>query len=421
MVAEALARFLPAAEQRLPPRIRALVNQDRTSHPGITWLQERHREKRLADIVRRGCADADDGNDFPLVELLDWAVARRANRRDLVPLVLTEDGAHKPSEALLADPLVPGGEDRRRLFPSVPALVEDYALINDQQAAVRFIEGLGVRGDATLKEQRNHVGYDEQAVGKLLGIELDRIEPATLARGWTVLDYELPFAVQTVPLDALQRWLSREHTLLAHKGKRKAISGFHGPKTTDGERPSQWVNALEQLPWILCEDGQRRRPADLLLHADPDFEDAPTAEIDPDLANRLEQEGVRFGVNIPRSPVLRRLAKRGSSNLPDADLAGLLEEALEEIEAGTVTRDELTAALRSMRLRDAPILGRVVREAGVGDAKRPRRMGGSTFLRRASLGRRSRSRWNRLTQDDHGESGSRLPLWNLEAQTSFCR
>ena len=172
VVAEALARFLPAPQQRLSPRIRALVNQDRTSHPGVTWLRERHLEKRLADIVRRGCADADDGNDFPLVELLDWAVARGANRQDLVPLVLTEDGAHKPSVALLADPLVPGGEDRRRLFRSVPALVQDYALIDDQQTAVRFIERLGVCGNATLKERPNHVGYDEQTVAKLLGIEM---------------------------------------------------------------------------------------------------------------------------------------------------------------------------------------------------------------------------------------------------------
>ena len=363
VVAETLTRFLPAPEQRLPPGIRALVNLDRTSHLGVKWLQERHRKERLAEIVQRGCTDAEDGDDFPLVELLDWAVARGANRQDLVPLVLTEDGAHKPSAALLADPLAPGGEDRRRLFPSVPALVEDYTLIDDQQAAVRFIEGLGVRGDATLKEQRNHVGYDEQAVGKLLGIEVDRVEPATLAWGWTVLDYDLPFTVQPVPLNALQRWLSREHTLLAHKGKLKAVSSYHGPKTTDGERPSQWVKALEQLPWILCKDGQRRKSADLLLYADPDFEDAPLADIDRDLANRLEQEGVRFGADISRSPVLLRLEKRGSSNLPDDDLAGLLEEALAEIEAGTVTRDELTSTLRSVKLRGVP-LDRVVREAG---------------------------------------------------------
>ena len=364
VVEKALVRLLPAPEQRLPPRIRELVNQDRT-HPGVTWLRERHQVKLLREIVRRGCADADGGNHFPLVELLDWAVARGPNRQNLVPLVLTEDGARKPSLALLADPLVLGGEDRRRLFPSVPALVEEYAIIDDQQAAVRFIEGLGVRGDATLEEQRNYIGYDEQAVAKLLGIEVDRIEPAARWSGWTLLDYNLPFNVQTVPLDALQRWLTREHTLLANKGKRKAISSYHGPKTTDGERPSQWVNALEQLPWILCEDGQRRKPADLLLHADPNYEDAPLADIDPALAHRLQQEGVRFGADISRSPVLRRLEKQGSSNLPDARLADMLEEALAEIEAGTVTRDELVSALRSVKLRGVP-LDRVVREAGRG-------------------------------------------------------
>lgn len=365
VVEEALVRFLPAPEQRLPPRIRALVNQDRTSHPGVTWLRARHQVKRLADIVRQGCTDADDGNRFPLVELLDWAVSRRANRRDLVPLVLTADGACKPSAALLADPLVPGGEDRRRLFPSVPPLVEEYAFIDDQQAAVRFIEGLGVRGGATLKERRVHVGYDKQAVGKRLGIEVDQIEPAALASGWTVIDYDLPFKVQAVPLGVLQRWFSREHTLLAHKGTRKATSSYHGPKTTNGKRRSLWVKSLERLPWILCVDGERRKPADLLLDADPDYEGAPLADIDRDLANRLEGEGVRFGANISRSPVLFRLEKQGSSELPDAVLAGLLEEALAEIEAGTVTRDELISALRSVKLRGVP-LDRVVREAGRG-------------------------------------------------------
>ena len=363
VIAEALAPLLPAPDQRLPRRVRALVNRDRTSHPGVTWLQARHREMRLADIVRRGCANAGDGNAFPLVELMDWAVARGANRQDLVPQVQTEDGAYEPAAALLADPLVPGGDDRRRLFPRIPALVEDYALIDDQQAAVRFIEGLGVRGDATLTEQHNPVGYDEQAVAELLGIDVARLEPATLAGGWTVVDYDLPFTAQAVPHDALQKWLSREHTLLAHKGRLKARSSYHGPKTTDGELPSKWVKALEQVPWILCVDGQRRKPSDLLLHADPDYEDAPLADIDPDLANRLEQEGVRFGTDVSRSPVLRRLEKQGSSNLPDDDLAALLEEALAEIEAGTVTREELTSALRSVELRGVPF-DRVVREVG---------------------------------------------------------
>ena len=195
---------------------------------------------------------------------------------------------------------------------------------------------------------------------------MDQIKPAARASGWTVLDYDFPFEVQAVPPDALQRWLTREHTLLAHKGKLKAISRFHGPKTTDGDRPCQWVNVLEEIPWILCDDGQRRKPADVLLHPDLDFEDAPVAHIDRDLANRLEREGIRFGADISLSPVLRRLETRGSLDLPDIELVVLLEEALAEVVKGTVTRDELTLALHSVRLRGAPLLRRVVREVGVG-------------------------------------------------------
>ena len=363
VVAKALAPFLPAPTQCLQRKVRRAVVNRRTSHPGITWLEARHGEERLADIVQRTCAAAEHEEDFPLVELLDWALARGPQRQNLVPLVLTEDGARKPSSALLANPLVPGGEDRRRLFPNVPALVKNYANIDNQQAVVRFIERLGVRGAATLKVQRLDVGYDKQSVAEQLGIELGQIEPAN-SRGWNVLDYDFPFEVQTVPPDALQGWLSREYTPLAHKGKRKAISQFYGPRTTWGKRRSSWVNALEKHPWILCQDNQRRAPADLLLHSDPDFEGAPIAAIDPDFANRLEQEGVRFGVNISRSPVLLRLKVRGPQGLPDETLAELLEEAQSAVDAEEVTLEELRSALRLVTLRGVPILDRVVREAG---------------------------------------------------------
>ena len=363
VVADALVPFLPSPEQRLPSTIRASVN--RTSHLGVTWLKARRREERLASIVQRACADAEHGEDFPLVELLDWALARGPQRQDLVPLVLTEDGPHEPSAALLADPVVPGGKDRRRLFPKLPTVVEDYAIIDDQQAVVRFLERLGVCGNATLEEHRVHVGHDPRAVAARLGLESYQIRSANRA-GWVVLDYDFPFRVPTVPLDALQVWLSREHTLLAHKGKRKATSSYYGPQTTTGERPSSWVTALEEHPWLLCQDEQCRRPGDVLLDRDLDFEDAPIADIDRDLANRLEQEGVRFGVNISPSPVLRRLEIRGPLGLPDDDLAELLEEAQAEVEAGAVSPEELTAALRSATVRGVPILDRLVREAGHG-------------------------------------------------------
>ena len=108
VVADALARFLPTPEQRLPPTVRALVS--RTSHPGVTWLEDQHRKERLADIVQHACTDAGHDDDVPLVGLLDWALARGTQRQDLVPMVLTETGPREPSAALLADPLVPGGK-----------------------------------------------------------------------------------------------------------------------------------------------------------------------------------------------------------------------------------------------------------------------------------------------------------------------
>ena len=148
VISEALASFLPAPDQRLPPTIRASVN--RTSHPGVTWFRAGYQEERLADMVQQACAAGEHEEDFPLVELLDWALSRGSQRQDLVPMVLTEHGPHEPAAALLADPFVPGGRDRRSLFPDVPALVEDYAFIDDQNAVVQFIERLGVRGNSVL-------------------------------------------------------------------------------------------------------------------------------------------------------------------------------------------------------------------------------------------------------------------------------
>ncbi len=363
VVRSVLAPFLPAAEQRLPPKIRARV--ERTyRHAGVDWLEAGHCEQELADIVKQACAAAEEGSDFPLVELLDWALARGANRQDLVPLVLTEDGQREPSESLAADPLVPGGTARRLLFPDVPALVDDYAIIDDQHAVVLFLERLGVRGGVALAERRSP-GFSESHVATELGIEADKVKPAN-HNGWTICDYELPFSVEAVPSDALQEWLSHEHTLLAHKGKRKAVSKYYGEQTTYGERLSSWASALAEHPWIFCQDGQLRRPGDVLLDPHPDFEGAPLAEVDRDLANRLEQEGVRFGVNISRSPVLRRLEVRGPSDLSEDELVGLLEEAQAEIEAVEVTREDLIAALRFVRLRGVPLLDRLVGDAGPG-------------------------------------------------------
>ena len=363
VIATALAPFLPTPGQRLPPSLRA--NFRRSAYdPGITWFEVRRQDERLEDIVRDATTQVAHDKDFPLVELLDWAIGR-GNRVGFVPLVLTEDGPRVPSASLLADPLVPSGWARRLLFPNLPALVDDYEIIEKPSAVVHFLETLGVRGNADLVEVEEDLVYSKSEVAAHLYLELNEVERANRS-GWTLLDYVFPFSVQRVPPDALQKWLTLEHRLLANLGKRKAASSYHGPKTTHGERCASWVEALEAHAWILCEDGQRRKPGDVRLEVDLDFEDAPVAVIKGDLAKRLLHEGVQFGVNVPRSAVVRRLELRGSGELGDIELAALLEEVREELEAGNVTPDELTNALHSVIVRQVPILERLVQDTGRG-------------------------------------------------------
>ena len=107
-----------------------------------------------------------------------------------------------------------------------------------------------------------------------------------------------------------------------------------------------------------------------MIEADPDFEDAPVADIDEDLASRLTEEGLRFGSRVPKSPIMRRLKLRGGADLPDEELAALLHEASTHVEAGEGTLEELLSALDAVKLNGVPLLTRVVQRAGTGSKLR---------------------------------------------------
>lgn len=367
-IATALERYLPRAEERVAPDIRARVS--RTDHAGSQWLQSKHQRVELASLIQRACEEAEDRDHLPLVELLEWALSRGDRRRDLVPLVLTEKGARKPENALLADPLVEGGQSRRELFLDKPALSEDYAIIDEQHAVILFLERLGVCGGGVLDEKRRSVGrHDRGRVAELIGIDEQEVKSAN-SSGYTVVDYRFPFEVENAPPEALQEWLSREHVGLRDKGRWSARSKWYGEQRTQGTKSATWVCELQRRPWVLCADGRRRRPGEVLLASDPDFEDASIAAIDGSLADRLTAEGVRFGSGVPKSPVLRRLTLRGAAELPDSVLADLLREALEHVEAGEASRRELIHALHNVRLRGVPLMGRVVQRSGAGSGQR---------------------------------------------------
>lgn len=363
-VAEALEEYLPSRERQVQSRVRSWVN-NAPDEDGAQWLKAQHNHVRLTDLIRQA---ADEDAELPLVELLAWALHRGDNRQDLVPLVLSEEGPCEPEDALVADPLVQGGKNRRLLFRQ-PALVADYATIDDRPSVEAFLQRLGARGGGALEERTEGVSrWDRGRVATLLGIDDSQVADAN-NRGYSVKDYHFPFAIESVPPDALQNWLTREHDAFRGKGRRSADSFYGYPRSTPG-LPAQWVRDLQAHAWLLCTDGKRRNPGELLLEVDPDREDAPVADIDAGLASRLEAEGVEFGVEVPLSPALRRLELRGATDMSDGDLEVLLREAIEAVEAGEATEGDLRRALDAVMLHGAPLASRVVQRTGTGAGQR---------------------------------------------------
>ena len=367
IIATALADYLPRPDERVPRNIRSWV--DNTHHDGTVCFVNLRTDVELSSVIADAFKDSEGNRDSRLVALLEWAMNRGLNRRDLVPLVLTEQGAKRPTDALLADPLVEGGIYRRKMFPDKPALISDYAAIDDRNAVVLFLERLGLCGVYPFKET-SVPQFGPEAVATMLDIDKRHVDRARANR-YTVLDYEFPFRLENVSFDALQSWLSLEHAAFHGKGSRSANSSFHGPRITPGRSgTASWVYSLQVHPWLLCTDGQRRRPADVLLEPDPDFEDAPIAEIDPSLGDRLKEEGVQFGSNVQKSPALRRLSLRGASDMSDSELAALLREACEQVDLGNATQEDLLEALNDVRLRGVPIMTSVVQQTGTGRGQR---------------------------------------------------
>ena len=247
-------------------------------------------------------------------------------------------------------------------------MVADYSAIADRQSVVAFLERLGVRGDGKLEEHTERV-YRPDRVADLLGVHTSQVEPAN-SQGYSVIDHHLPFAIDYAPPGALQEWLTLQHDAFQRRGRRTADSHYRHWRSTPGRTPAQWIRDLRSHDWLLCTDGERRRPAEVLLAADPDREDAPIADIEADLASRLAEEGVDFGGAVPRSPALRRLERRGATGMDDDPLAALLREALAAFEAEEATEDDLRRALAAVNLRGVPLASRVVRRTGSGAGPR---------------------------------------------------
>lgn len=363
-VASALADFLPQADQRLPATIRQWVNRH-GNDAGPGWLRRLCQGDTLSDLIESYCESVDEKEQIPAIDLARWALNRGEHRQNLVPVVHTENGVCKPNEALLADPLLSetAGKARRALFPDRPALISDYAKIGNRTDVRNFLdELLGVDSGSYLREI-SKIYYSESSVAHAVGVERNVIRHSNQKRGWGVFDYHFPFDVNFVDFEALQTWLSEEYAGFDGKGRILIETHYYGDRRDPVDKACMWIRDLQELPWLLCEDGQRRRPDDVLLTPDPDFEDASIARIDAGLEKMLRKEGIRFSRNVPKSPALRRLLKWGSVGMPDDALARLLRECLEDVERGVSTQDEMVRALDAVRVQGAP-LSRVVERAG---------------------------------------------------------
>ena len=366
VVAKALADLLPRPDERLPPRLRNRVRQ--STHEGAAWLKKRHQDVRLAAVIRDACNTVRAEDGFPLVELLEWALHRGDQRQDLVPLVMTENGPRRPADSLLADPVVDHGACRRQIFGAKSPLAEDYAIIEDRRAVTLFLERLGVPGQVKLQERRvRYTSSQRSLVARQIGAE----PPKTGVRsGYQVVDYHFPFPLADVPAEAVQDWLSGSPSSFSGIGRKRAEGSYWGTKSARGTTSCGWIRDLQSHAWLLCRNGERHRPSEVLLSPDADYEGAPVAAIDPELAKVLQQEGIEFGTTIPKSPALHRLVLCSDEDTPDAELAALLREVQEECRAGATTRAELDAGLENLKRQGVPLVSRSVRRCGTGEGLR---------------------------------------------------
>jgi hypothetical protein len=357
-VKRALRELLPSDAEKISQGIR-----EKLKNAVPEFLKNKHANVKLADLIRLRFNLNNETSGELLVSLAEWAISRSENRHDLVPLVFTEQGPREIPKALLADPFADDGMVRRAVFPQFPALASVYNRIKDVSKLKKLLETAGVLGPVkVIPKEKWHSQKDKLQVAKQYGVaELASLDANK--DGYVGFDYEFPFDISKVRLDGVQNWLTGDFSDLRNKGVCLVQFKFFNTQEVKG-KPSKWIMDLQSEPWVLCKDGHRRRPGDIVLRVDPMLQDAPLADINELLAKRLEEEGLAFGANVPRAPVLRTLIALGQSSLSQTQLASLLAEAQGEVANGNAKQDELDRVLAQLLVRGTHPLERIVEKTG---------------------------------------------------------
>ena len=185
------------------------------------WIENNARSISLEEIVR-SVLDALVSSTIP-----DWSVlvpfghwAKHRDRADLLTHVLVQPTGHqlgiRVGDALVADPYVEQGQDRRRLFPEVPVIAGVYMETDPKGAGAHewrtFFERAGAKGSVEVRTSRSTVNrWESEKVAAFLGHDTSVI-PESNNKGYTLLDLDivpsLPGGGASIELRAaLTSWL----------------------------------------------------------------------------------------------------------------------------------------------------------------------------------------------------------------------
>ena len=355
--------------------------QGRTLSQAREWIENNARSIELRAVVEdavKALETSPNPDWLVLVPLGRWAMHR--NRANLLIRVLveSENGTRglPTDEALLADPYVEHGKNRRILFPAMPPISPEYLEWDSANANKhewrKFFEKAEAQGNLQVVSMETQVKYwERERVAKFLGIETNDFPVSS--RDYTLVDFDIRPGLPKLDSPhelraALAPWLEDGFDALC-ESRREAK---HFPpyarraSTRVGERPSAWVTRLSELEWAPCDDGKLRRPKDVLPERDPAREESPAAKLSPELVEAIKKHGVRFGTTIPEAAPLRKLLASGS-RLDAEGIASLLRECREQIETDD-DRRHFELALRQLTVlskdnRRAP-LDRIVQRTG---------------------------------------------------------
>ena len=342
--------FVRDASRLAPDWVNTLRGRRRADYVAQAWdwIEDHARPISLREVATAAIdawTSAADPDYTLIVAFGHWARSR--NRPDLLSrVVVLSNGALSTISvrgALLADPYVDRGQDRRCLFPDTPTIDSVYIDTDPKVTGAHdwrtFFERAGAKGALSTSTQKRTVARGRRhEVAEYLGIDVESIVDSN-NRGYTLMDYDFEPTLPSpdTPHEvrfAIASWLEDGYRSLREKGVRDASYHYHRRYEPKGTKPSLWVSKLAELKWVPCNDDNLRRPCDVLAEPDDARVHAPFAKLSSQLLQALKQEGLVFGASIPRATSLQRLLSTGSG-LDAAALASLLSECGQEVSSDT--------------------------------------------------------------------------------------